>query len=71
LPRAGVPPFSRAWLPFSEPKRVLFGNDLWEHAYYLKHHNRRDDYLIGWWNVVTWDAIDARYQEIKAGDTVI
>ena len=57
--------------PLLEGDRVLFGNDLWEHAYYLKHNNRRDDYLAGWWNVVNWDAINARYEAIKAGDTVI
>jgi superoxide dismutase, Fe-Mn family len=57
--------------PLLEGDRVLFGNDLWEHAYYLKHNNRRDEYLAGWWNVVNWDAINARYEAIKGGDTVI
>jgi Fe-Mn family superoxide dismutase len=57
--------------PLLDGERVLFGNDLWEHAYYLKHNNRREEYLAGWWNVVNWDAINKRYQAIKDGDTVI
>jgi Fe-Mn family superoxide dismutase len=57
--------------PLLEGERVLFGNDLWEHAYYLKYHNRRDEYLSSWWNVVNWDAVNTRYEGIKGGDTVI
>jgi superoxide dismutase, Fe-Mn family len=57
--------------PLLEGERVLFGNDLWEHAYYLKYNNRREEYLASWWNVVNWDAINKRYESIKSGDTVI
>lgn len=39
----------------------VLGNDVWEHAYYLKHQNRRADYLDGWWQVVDWSKVSARY----------
>lgn len=53
--------------PLMEGKRVLFGNDVWEHAYYLKYQNKRADYLKEWWNVVNWAKVDERYAAAKAG----
>jgi Fe-Mn family superoxide dismutase len=39
----------------------IFGNDVWEHAYYLKHENRRSEYLRNWWNVVHWEEAARRF----------
>ncbi|HKG77271.1 MAG TPA: Fe-Mn family superoxide dismutase, partial [Beijerinckiaceae bacterium] len=57
--------------PLMDGQRVLMGNDVWEHAYYLKYQNRRPEYLQAWWSVLDWNKVAERYGAAKVGRLTI
>lgn len=49
--------------PLSENKIPIIGLDVWEHAYYLKHQNKRADYVKDFLEVMNWDQANENYKE--------
>ena len=37
--------------------------DVWEHAYYLQHQNRRPEYLGHFWKIIDWARVGKMYEE--------
>lgn len=51
--------------PLSLGQTPILTLDLWEHAYYLKYHNVRLDYIEAFWHLIHWKKVNKFYVEAK------
>ena len=52
---------SNAGNPLRKGLKPILTCDVWEHAYYLDHQNKRVDYINAFWNIIDWEVVDKRY----------
>lgn len=53
--------------PIEQGMCPILAIDVWEHAYYLKHYNKRADYIDDWFKVINWEQAGKNYKDCMRG----
>ncbi len=51
--------------PITHNMTPILGIDVWEHSYYLKYQNRRQEYVDAFFHVINWDKVNENYLKAK------
>ena len=54
---------SNAGNPMKKGLKPLMAIDVWEHAYYIDHRNRRADFFESIWELTDWNIVGLRLKD--------
>jgi Fe-Mn family superoxide dismutase len=52
--------------PISQGLIPLLTLDVWEHAYYLKYQNKRDEYVKNFFAIIDWERVNTLYKQASS-----
>ncbi|MCI9064038.1 MAG: superoxide dismutase [Clostridia bacterium] len=48
--------------------KPIFVLDMWEHSYFLQYKQDRSEYINAFWNIVNWNFINKRFQNVNSNE---